>query len=269
MSGHISLQALETDAVRVTVVMPVFNEGDTIRSTLLEAYQEIPKICRNVAFAVSEDGSTDNTKNALVSLASEIPSLRVRLGPKRKGYPLAAKEAILAVDGNADYILFMDSDGQYNPSDFEYLWRELKKGEVDMVVGTRMNRAETPLRVFLSTGLRILEKIMFRAKQRDVTSAFRLMRLGPAQNIARGVKYSKYNFWLEFTAIATLRGYRVLEVPVAYRSRAGASRVYAGSKILKAAVQELTAIVRIWRDFRLRGNRRERDWQTTGARPSP
>jgi glycosyltransferase involved in cell wall biosynthesis len=249
--------------------MPVFNEGETIRSTVLEAYQAIPKICHNVAFAVCEDGSTDDTKSALVSLASEIPTLQVRLGPRRKGYPLAAKDAILGVDGKTDYILFMDSDGQYNPSDFEVLWRELKKGEVDMVVGRRMNRAETSLRVFLSTGLRILERIMFRAEQRDVTSAFRLMRVGPAQNIARRVKYSKYNFWLEFTALATLRGYRMLEVPVAYRSRAGTSRVYAGSKILKAAIQELTSLLRIWCDFRLRGNRRETDWQTTGALPSP
>ena len=147
--------------------------------------------------------------------------------------------------------------------------RTVFEGEVDMVVGTRMNRAETPLRVFLSTGLRILERIMFRAKQRDVTSAFRLMRVGPAQSIARRVKYSKYNFWLEFTAIATLRGYRMLEVPVAYRFRVGTSRVYAGSKILKAAIQELTSLLRIWRDSRLRGNRRETDWQTTGALPSP
>jgi glycosyltransferase involved in cell wall biosynthesis len=245
--------------------MPVFNEGDTIRSTLLEASEKIGEVCDGVAFAVSEDGSTDGTKNALVSMASEMPNLQVRLGLNRKGYPLAARDAILGVDGRTDYILFMDSDGQYDPADFRVLWRELKKTNADMVSGTRMNRAETPLRVFLSTGLRLLEKIIFRSKQRDVTSAFRLMRVVPAQSIARRVKYSKYNFWLEFTAIASLRGYRTLEVPVAYRARTGASRVYSGTKIFSAAVQELTTIARIWRDFRLRGNRRETVLHKTSA----
>jgi len=251
------LQALETNEAQLTVVMPVFNEGDTIRSTILEASRKITKVWDNVAFVVSEDGSTDDTKNALISTASELPNLQIRLGSTRKGYPLAAKDAILGVNGKTDYILFMDSDGQYDPSDFRILWHELRKNEADIVVGTRITRTETPLRVFLSTGLRILERILFRSKQRDVTSAFRLMRLGPAQRIARRVKYSKYNFWLEFTAIASLHGCRVIEVPVAYRPRIGASRVYSGSKIVKAAVQELTTILRIWRDFHLSRNRRE------------
>jgi glycosyltransferase involved in cell wall biosynthesis len=263
------LQALETVVARITVVMPVFNEGDTIRSTLLEASQKIPRTYDNVVFAVSEDGSTDNTKDALVSMASEMPNLQVHLGPRRKGYPRAAKDAILGVDGRTEYILFMDSDGQYDPKDFGTLWREMKKSDADMVVGKRMNRAETPLRVFLSTGLRILEKIMFHTKQRDVTSAFRLMRVGPAQSVARGVKYSKYNFWLEFTAIASLRGYRMQEVPVVYRAREGTSRVYSGSKILKAAVQELTTIFSIWRDYHIRGIRRETGCQATATLPSP
>ena len=265
MSGHNRLQALETVAARITVVMPVFNEGDTIRSTLLEASRKIPRIYDNIVFAVSEDGSTDNTKDALVSMASEMPNLQVHLGPRRKGYPGAAKDAILGVDGKTDYILFMDSDGQYDPTDFGLLWREMKKSDADMVVGNRMNRVETPVRVFLSTGLRILEKIMFRTKQRDITSAFRLMRVGPAQSIAREVKYSKYNFWLEFTAIASLCGYRMQEVPVVYRAREGTSRVYSGSKILEAAVQELTTIFRVWRDYSLREIRRETGCQATAT----
>jgi glycosyltransferase involved in cell wall biosynthesis len=236
--------------------MPVYNEADTISSTLTEASQKISEVCENVIFAVSEDGSSDDTKNTLRSMAAKMPNLQICLGRSRKGYPRAAKDAILGVNGRSDYILFMDSDGQYDPSDFRLLWNELKKNDADFIVGRRMNRAETPLRVFLSTGLRLLENVMFRAKQRDVTSAFRLMRVGPAQSIARRVKYSKYNFWLEFTAIASLEGRRMIEVPVAYRSRLGASRVYSGSKIVKAAIQEFTAIIRIWRDFRLRANRR-------------
>ena len=233
--------------------MPVFNEGDTIQSTLLEASEKIENVYDNVIFSVSEDGSTDDTKSALTAMGSKMHNLEIHLGPRRKGYPRAAKDAILGINGRSDFILFMDSDGQYDPSDFGTLWRELRKTDADMVVGRRMNRAETPLRVFLSTGLRIMERLLFHTKQQDVTSAFRLMKIGAAKRITRRVKYSKYNFWLEFTAIASLEGYKIVEVPVIYRPRVGSSRVYSGSKIIKAALQEMTAVLRIWRDFRLIG----------------
>jgi len=92
-------------------------------------------------------------------------------------------------------------------------------------------------------------------KCEDVTSAFRLMKRKPAQDIARMVKYSKYNFWSEFTALASLNGYRTLEIPVSYRPRQGNSRVYRGKTILKAAINELATILRVWSDFYLRRTR--------------
>src|SRR5437867_11773732 len=109
--------------------MPVFNEGDTIRSTILEASRKITKVWDNVAFVVSEDGSTDDTKNALISTASELPNLQIRFGSTRRGYPLAAKDAIVGVTGKTDYISLMDSDGQYDPSSLLILWQEASKHE--------------------------------------------------------------------------------------------------------------------------------------------
>ncbi|HEX9429457.1 MAG TPA: glycosyltransferase family 2 protein [Candidatus Bathyarchaeia archaeon] len=255
--------ALEPEFARLAVVMPVFNEEDNIRSTLLEASEKITKVHDKVIFVVSEDGSTDNTKSILASLASQMTNLDVHLGPSRKGYPMAARDAILGLDGRTDYILFMDSDGQYDPSDFGVLWKELGNDSPDMVVGRRMNRAEPPLRVFFSTALRIIERALFRVKNRDITSAFRLMRREPAQTIARRVKYSKYNFWLEFNAIASLSPYSTTEVPVAYRARKGESRVYPGAKLARAAIQELTTILRVWTDLRV--NRKQWDPSWNGA----
>ncbi len=233
--------------------MPTYNEADTIQSTLFEANQKIAKDGKDdVLFFVSEDGSRDGTGQALLSLTKRMPNLRVSTSPKRKGYPRAARDAILNVDNSADYVLFMDSDGQYDPADFHALWNRMQASPLDIVMGQRRERTESPLRVFLSTGLRLMERTFFRVKCRDVTSAFRLMRRETAANIARTVKYSKYNFWLEFTARSYLNGYKVAEVPVIYRARQGASRVYSGSKILSAAFNELYTLVQVWRDFHLR-----------------
>lgn len=244
-----------SEEAKITVVMPVYNEAETIRTTLTEAYEKIAKKRDGIRFVVSEDGSTDGTKNALLSLAALMPSIQISLSPIRKGYPKAARDVILSPDGGADYILFMDSDGQYDPSDFHALRDCLQVSYADMVIGRRLHRAESPLRIFLSTALRVIEKWLFRVKCEDVTSAFRLMKREPAQNIARMVKYSRYNFWSEFTALASLNGYRTLEIPVSYRPRQGSSRVYRGNTILKAAVNELATVLRTWSDFYLKRRR--------------
>ena len=111
-----------------------------------------------------------------------------------------------------------------------------------------------------------MERGLFHVRCRDVTSAFRLMRREVAQDIAQMVRYSKYNFWVEFTALASLYGYKTVEVPVAYRARHGKSRVYDGSRIFQAAIQELVAMLRIWRDFYLLRRRwDQRKWSAHQA----
>ena len=244
---------------KIVIVMPVYNEADTIRTTLTEAYEKIAGGRDGVSFIICEDGSTDGTKDALLALASEMPCLRVSLSPTRKGYPGAARDVILAPDGGAEYLLFMDSDGQYDPADFQALWNSLESSSSDIIVGSRVKRAEPLLRIFLSKGLRIIERALFQVGFQDVTSAFRLMRREVAQDVARMVRYSRYNFWLEFTALASLHGYKTSEVPVAYRARHGKSRVYDGSRIFKATILELMTVIRIWLNFYLR--RRTRDQQ--------
>jgi glycosyltransferase involved in cell wall biosynthesis len=230
---------------RIVVVLPAFNEASTIEHTLLEASSHFSTIHPNIRYLVAEDGSTDGTPNVLSILQGVLPSLEVISSPRRKGYPGAVRDAIMSVGNDADYIFFMDSDGQYDPKDFQKICALAQ--EADIVMGRRVSRAESPVRVFLSTGVRLLERALFRLECWDVTSALRLMRRDVAQSLARKVRYSKYNFWIEFTALASMYHYKVVEVPVAYRNRAsGKSRVYSNRKLAKVVLNELAAIGRIW-----------------------
>jgi glycosyltransferase involved in cell wall biosynthesis len=230
---------------RIVVVLPAFNEASTIEHTLLEASSHFSMVHPNIRYLVAEDGSTDGTPSVLSVLQGILPSLQVISSPRRKGYPMAVRDAIMSVGNDADYILFMDSDGQYDPQDFQKICALAE--HADIVMGRRLSRAESPLRVFLSTGVRLLERAMFQLKCWDVTSAFRLMRRDAAQSLASKVRYSKYNFWTEFTALAAVYHYKVVEVPVAYRNRlSGNSRVYSNRKLAKVALNELAAIGRVW-----------------------
>ena len=204
---------------------------------------------------IFEDGSCDNTKEILRKLAIQDETLMVHTSPERKGYPRAVKEALVSLDEEAfDYVLFTDSDGQYDPSDFRKLLGVVERDpSVDIVVGRRINRAEPLYRVVLSSGLKSLEKVLFNPSCKDVTSAFRLMKTRVAKSLAGEIRYSGYNFWLEFTARAAREKYLVKEVPVRYRARQGASNVYSIRAIPRVVYDELGAILHTWWDYEWKG----------------
>ena len=177
--------------------------------------------------------------------------MTIRMTPERKGYPRAVRDAILSIDENKyNYILFMDGDGQYYIEDVEKLIKLLliDNKNYDIIVGMRTKRVEPLYRRILTRGLRFLEKILFNPKIKDVTSALRLMKTNIAQKITSQVKYSRYNFWLEFTArMSNMNDLNILEIPVGYKKREeGESQVYSPRKIFKIVWAEFKALVKVW-----------------------
>ncbi len=239
---------------RIAVIMPVYNEVDSIANTIRELYSKLADRMGGMDVWVFEDGSVDGTKEVLGKLEDEFSSLHVKMTPGRKGYPRAMKDAFLAIDADEyQYVVAMDSDGQYEPTDILRLWNVMRNDSPDIVVGRRLSRREPPYRRLLSRGLQLLEKIMFPVKFNDVTSVMRLMKVDLAHEIAGEVKYSPYNFWLEFTARMSLNGYNVIEIPISYRDRAGGSRVYSVKKMPKVVFSEFRALRAVRRE-QLNGN---------------
>ena len=234
---------------RIALIMPVYNEAPTIESVVKELYQKIVDKMSNVDIWVFEDGSTDGTKETLVKLKDEFPCFHAEMTARKKGYPRAMKEAFLSIDAaEYDYVVAVDSDGQYEPDDFFKLWSVMQRESPDVAMGRRMTRREPPYRKMLSFGLQLLERIMFPVKCKDVTSVMRLMKVNLAHEIAKEMKYSPYNFWLEFTARMSLNGYRITEIPISYREREGDSKVYSAKKMPSIVLSEFQALRSVRRE---------------------
>ena len=235
---------------RVALIMPVYNEADTIENTLRELHQKVVTKMDNVDLWVFEDGSTDETKQVLGRLKNEIPRLYTEMSAEKKGYPRAMKEAFLNINPDRyDYVVAIDSDGQYEPDDFFKLWSIMQCDSPDIVMGRRVTRREPPYRRLLSRGLQVLERVMFPVNCRDVTSVMRLMRVDLAREIVSEVKFSPYNFWLEFTARMSLGGYRITEIPISYRERVGGSKVYSVKKMPKVVYSEFSALRAVRQEY--------------------
>lgn len=234
---------------RVAIIMPVYNEVDTIENTVRELYDKLANKMDNLSIWVFEDGSTDGTKEVLEKLENEFPSLHAKMTKQKKGYPRAMREAFLSIDPSEyKYVVAIDSDGQYEPDDFFKLWHIMQRDSPDIAMGRRIGRKEPLYRRLLSQGLQILERLMFHVQCKDVTSVMRLMRVEVAHHIAKEICYSKYNFWLEFTARMTLKNYRVIEIPITYRERLGGSKVYSVKRMPKVVMSEFTALRAVKRE---------------------
>ena len=234
---------------RIAIIMPVYNEADSIASTIRELYTKVADKMGKIDVWVFEDGSVDETKEVLGKLEDEFSSLHVEMTTMRKGYPRAMRDAFLSIDPNEyEYVVAIDSDGQYEPTDIFKLWNVMQNDSPDIVIGRRMSRREPPYRRLLSRGLQLLERIMFPVKFKDVTSVMRLMKVDLAHEIAKEVKYSPYNFWLEFTARMSINGYNIVEIPISYRERAGGSRVYSARKMPMVILSEFRALRAVRRE---------------------
>lgn len=157
----------------LSVFMPAYNEeknvGKTIEGVLgvlkeldLEQYEVI----------VINDGSKDNTAGVVKDWENKDKHVRLVNHEVNKGYGEAVKTGFYAA--KLDYIVFIDSDGQFDFSDIHKFLEKIKTA--DVVVGYRIDRKDSMMRIINGWGWTQLSNILFGLGVKDVDCAFKLFR---------------------------------------------------------------------------------------------
>lgn len=121
------------DGQRVSVIIPAFNEGETIATTV----RDLRNLYPNYEVLVIDDGSEDRT-----ALIAQRAGARVHRNHRNMGYGASLKQGLRKAHG--DIIVFMDADGQHDSCEVADLVDHLEA--TDMVVGERSRDAITPAR---------------------------------------------------------------------------------------------------------------------------
>src|SRR5215510_5594264 len=100
--------------MKVSVVVPVYNEVHTIRA-LLARIQAVPLEKETI---IVDDGSTDGTRLQLQELSGE-KDVRVLYHERNQGKGAALRTGFGATTG--DVVLIQDADLEYNPLDYPLL----------------------------------------------------------------------------------------------------------------------------------------------------
>lgn len=227
------------------ILLPIHNEGESIAATVREIYQELAPVVQ-VEFLLCEDGSKDNTKQVLRELAQEIPA-KLLLSDARKGYSKAVRDGMMEMD--APFLLCLDSDGQCDPKDFRKFWDS--RNSADVLIGWRVQRADTAMRKAMSRTFFGIWKSMFHVPIHDPSCPFILARREVIENIAAKMGAMREGFWWEFSARVSRGGYSLKEFPVHHRDRAaGVTQVYRLKKLPGIGYKHFMALFQILRETR-------------------
>jgi glycosyltransferase involved in cell wall biosynthesis len=204
---------------QLTVVMPVWNEGERVVPTIraLAAAVHIP-----FELLVVHDMLEDTTVPVVVRLAAEIPGLRAHRNELGRGVLNAMKAGIAAA--RAPYILITMADGSDEYANVDRMV-ELARDGADVVAASRYMRGGRQLggprlKRLLSRTAGLTLHWFAGVPIHDATNNFKLYsrRFLDATTIE---SEAGFELALELSVKATLQRRRLAEVPTTWRDRTG------------------------------------------------
>lgn len=131
------------DKVKLSVVIPVFNEAENVAKLAAEIDTALSEIDYEMIFI--NDASTDATLLALTALKPQYPALRALSHRKNAGQSRSVRSGVMAA--KAHYIATLDGDGQNDPADipalFTQITRENAPQGLALVGGRRAKRRDS------------------------------------------------------------------------------------------------------------------------------
>ena len=114
---------------RILVIIPAFNEEKRIGTVIRGVKKHLP----DATTLVMDDGSRDRTRQE-----AEREGAKVISHPYNLGYGAALQTGYkFALRAGDDLMVQLDGDGQHDPSFIEAFLEIIRKGEADIVIGSR------------------------------------------------------------------------------------------------------------------------------------
>lgn len=200
--------------MKLSVIVPVYNEKSTIREIL----SRVQKMQLADEIVIVDDGSSDGTREILESYVGKEP-FRVIFHAKNQGKGAAIRSGLKAVCG--DVILIQDADLEYDPREYPNLLRPIQEGVADVVYGSRfLGAPRRPILFWNMVANKILTlvtNVLYNNILTDMETGYKVFRREVIEGMP--LRANRFDFEPEFTAKILKRKVRIFEVPIAFYPR--------------------------------------------------
>ena len=203
----------------VSLAAPAYNEQESI-AHVVEGWHSYLKSFPELAsfeIVVTNDGSRDDTGGILRRLAERYREVRVVDFPQNRGAAVALAAAIAHT--SKEWVLLIDSDGQFPVSNLEALSKAVQNASADVAHGVRTRKENSAFTRLGSWASGWAANRIFGTAHRDFNCACKLIRGSLARSLrleARGLNYST-----DVMANLLARDVSIVEVPVRHQTRTG------------------------------------------------
>lgn len=209
--------------MKLSVLVPVYNE----ERTLEEVVRRVCAFPMAKEIILVDDGSKDRSREILTHLQEAnqrandpLNQIKIFFQSQNQGKGAALRTALGHVTG--EIVLVQDADLEYDPADYPALIEPIRKGQADVVYGTRFAGGGAH-RVFFfwhSMGNRVLtllSNMLSNLNLSDMEVGYKVFRAEILQGIE--LKSRRFGFEPEITMKLAKKGCRFYEVPISYYGR--------------------------------------------------
>ena len=195
----------------LSVIVPVYNEAKTIRQIL----EKIESVNIDKEIIVVDDGSLDGTARILGDI--KYYNLKIIYHSTNRGKGAAVLTGLANTVG--EFVIIQDADLEYEPQEYIKLMEEIRKDDVDVVLGVRFTKGYHGLLIprlgnrFVTTMLNIL----FGSQLNDFLTCYKLLRRNTL--VSLNLKSQSFNIETEIITKVLKRKLRIKQVPITYHPR--------------------------------------------------
>jgi len=217
---HPGYEGTDPTKVKLSVVIPAYNEGKRIKPTLEDIDKYLEKQPYMYEIIVVDNGSSDDTSEVVNSYKDEVEhSAAFVLKEPCPGKGCAVQRGIAQTRG--EYVVFMDADNATRITEMEKVWPKFEEG-FDVVIGSRrmpgskLSKKQPFIRDFMGRAANLLIQIFAVPGIKDTQCGFKAFSRKAAHDIFSLVTIERWGFDIEVLALARKLGYKVAEIPVTW-----------------------------------------------------
>ena len=199
--------------MKISIIIPVYNEEKTV-AEIINRVKRVPYPGKKEIIVI-DDGSTDMTQKVLRSTHG-ITLLNNKQN-RGKGYSL--RKGFSTATG--DIILIQDADLEYDPNDHLKMIKLFDDNSVNIVYGSRFlkpnHKPRYTIYYYGNIFLSFITKILYGNKITDMETCYKSFRREVLTKIT--LNADRFDIEPELTCKLLKNGYKIVEVPIKYKSR--------------------------------------------------